>query len=186
MGCSSLRGMVPASSPVKESFCSFCFLMVFLFLTSLNKQYFLGVFGRACGAQGTSAGADANGCTVGMMDGHVKTSVVPCARIHDIHVHIQNKKCLHTLRGCRSESDEEEGSVSLKYHASSVRQVFLRLAEGLGSPIDIRCTPSALRHQPFYTLRIFRSAEPLLISGSSSRFQTHLRWPTTNESTGTS
>ena len=55
-------------------------------------QYFIGVLGRACGAQGTSAGADANGCTVGMTDGHVKTSVVPRARIHDIHVHIQNKQ----------------------------------------------------------------------------------------------
>ena len=52
------------------------------------------VLGQACGAQGTSTGADANGRTVGMMDsdGHVKTSKVPCARIHDMHVHIQNKK----------------------------------------------------------------------------------------------
>jgi hypothetical protein len=71
----------------------------------------MGMLGRACGAQGTSAGADANGCTVGtpplkpppslppcpvsagwLMDGHVKTSAVPRACIHDIHVHIQNKK----------------------------------------------------------------------------------------------
>ena len=27
-----------------------------------------------------------------LMDGHVKTSAVPRACIHDIHVHIQNKK----------------------------------------------------------------------------------------------
>lgn len=54
--------------------------------------------------------------------------------------------------GFTTESDEEEGGVSLKHHASRVRQVFPKLAEGLGPPKDNLWTPSALRHQPFYTL----------------------------------
>ena len=60
--------------------------------------YFLGVLGWACGAQGPSVCADANECTEGMPDGHVKTSVVPRARIHDIHVVHMQKTLVPRLR----------------------------------------------------------------------------------------
>ena len=76
----------------KSEFLQHLFPFVFPVITSVNKQYLCvgaGVWGT-----GASTGADANGRTVGMMDsdGHVKTAKVPCARIHDMHVHIQNKK----------------------------------------------------------------------------------------------
>ena len=64
---------VSLQSEVKEIFFSVC---VFFWFSCVHKQYFMGMLGRACGAQGSSAGADAK-CTVGMMDGHVKTSAVP-------------------------------------------------------------------------------------------------------------
>ena len=96
----------PAASAVKECFLQFLlhgacgfdgacgfgrervFFAVFAFfwVSCYNKQYFLGVLGRACGAQETSVGADAKKCTEGMMDGHDETTAVPRARIHDVHV----------------------------------------------------------------------------------------------------
>ncbi len=76
-----------------------CFaVFAFFWFSCVDKQYFLGLLGRGCGAQETSVGADANECPKGMMDGHDKTSAVPRARIHDIHVVHMQKTLVPRLR----------------------------------------------------------------------------------------
>ncbi len=81
--------VVEVSLQVKEIFVA---VFAFFWFSCVNKQYFLGLLGRACGAEGTSVGADANECSKGMMHCQVKTSAVARARIHDIHVHMHMQK----------------------------------------------------------------------------------------------